>query len=333
MKSDDTTASERSRREFIRRASAVTALGLGAPYVWAQRTDETLVVNSFGGEYQELFEKAVIQPFEKKFGVKVIHDATGTSSQDFAKIRASKGAPGFDVAAALSPPEVILGAKEGLLEKITDKEVPNLKFTWEKARQTLPPVTVVHTLQFDSLLYNKDKIDKPGSWADYWQPEKRYGAKVKGHIINYNPANLLSVYALIHAAELGGGSATNMDPAWALLKSQKPYVGVVVTTSAEAAPHFESGEVWLSPVLERACGLLHQPRHSVRHDRAEGRRDRQHRLRQRADRRQEQEARVRVHQFHAGARNAARMVPGLFLQPRPRRHHRLAESASRKRRS
>ena len=114
----------------------------GAPYVWAQQTDETLVVNSFGGEYQELFEKTVIEPFEKKFGVKVMHDATGTSSQDYAKIRASKGAPGFDVAAALSPPEVILGAKEGLLEKITDKEVPNLRYTWEKARQTLPPVTV-----------------------------------------------------------------------------------------------------------------------------------------------------------------------------------------------
>ena len=233
------------RREFIRRASAAAIAGLGAPYVIAQRTDETLVVNSFGGEYQELFEKAVIQPFEKKFGVKVVHDTTGTSAQDYAKIRASKGAPGFDVAAALSPPEVLLGSKEGLLEKITEKEVPNVRFTWEKARQSLPPTGAIHTLQFDSLLYNKDKVEKPQSWADYWQPDKRYGAKIKGHVINYNPANLLSVYALIHAAELGGGSATNMDPAWALLKGQKPYVGVVVTASAEAAPHFESGEVWL----------------------------------------------------------------------------------------
>jgi putative spermidine/putrescine transport system substrate-binding protein len=62
------------------------------------------------------------------------------------------------------------------------------------------------------------------------------------------------VYALIHAAELGGGSATSMDPAWALLKSQKLWVGVVVTTSAEAAPHFESGEVWLSPYWSARAG-------------------------------------------------------------------------------
>ena len=161
MTTKETSHNEFNRRDFIKRASAAAVAGLGAPYVWSQKSDDTLVVNSFGGEYQELFEKNVIEPFEKKFSVKVVHDATGTSSQDYAKIRASKGAPGFDVAAALSPPEVLLGAKEGLLEKITDKEVPNLKYTWEKARQTLPPVTVIHTLQFDSLLYNKDKLDKP----------------------------------------------------------------------------------------------------------------------------------------------------------------------------
>ena len=255
MKRAYRTIAQPGRRKFIRGVSAAAVTSLGAPYIWAQgKTDDTLVVNSFGGEYQELVEKAVIQPFEKKFGVKVVHDTTGTSSQDYAKIRASKGAPGFDVAAALSPPEVVLGAKENLLEKLTDKEVPNIKYTWEKARAALPPVAAIHTLQFDSLLYNKDKLDKPTSWADYWQPEKKYGAKIKGHVINYNPANLLSVYALIHAAELGGGSATNMDPAWAILRAQKPMVGVVVTTSAEAAPHFESGEVWISPYWSARAG-------------------------------------------------------------------------------
>ena len=266
-----------------------------------------------------------MQPFEKKFGVKVIHDATGTSSQDYAKIRASRGAPGFDVAAALSPPEVILGAKEGLLEKITEKEVPNLKFTWEKARAALPPTGAMHTLQFDSLLYNKDKIERPQSWADYWQPEKRYGAKIKGHVINYNPANLLSVYALIHAAELGGGSAANMEPAWALLKAQKPYVGVVVTASAEAVPAFRERRSLDVAVLERARGLLHQPRPSVRDDGAEGRRDREHRLGVGAGRREEQEAGLRVHQLLARARDAARMEHRVFLQPGTRRHRRLAE--------
>lgn len=254
MAENDRSTGALDRREFVRRASAAALLGLGAPYVWGQRSGETLVVNSQGGEYQELFEKTVIQPFEKKFGVKIIHDPTGTAAVDYAKIRASRGSPGFDVAAVLTPAEVVLGAKEGFLEKLTEREVPNLKFSWEKTRQALPPHGAITTLQFDSLFYHKDKVERPLSWADYWQPEKRYGAKVKGHIINYNPANLISIYALVHAAELGGGSASNMEPAWALLKSQKPSVGVVVTASAEAVPHFESGEVWLSPYWSARAG-------------------------------------------------------------------------------
>ncbi len=100
MTTEHTTHNPLDRRDFIKRASAAAVATLGAPYVWGQKTDDTLIVNSFGGEYQELFEKNIIEPFEKKFSVKVVHDATGTSSQDYAKIRASKGAPGFDVAAA-----------------------------------------------------------------------------------------------------------------------------------------------------------------------------------------------------------------------------------------
>src|SRR5688572_28310540 len=240
------------RRELLKRGAA---LAVAAPYVITARSQETLIVNTQGGEYQELVEKVVIQPFEKKFGVKVIHDATGTASQDYAKIRAARGAPGFDVAGLLTPPEVMLGVKEGMLEKLTEREVPNLKHLWDKTWQVIPGGSgAPHTLQYAALVYHKEKLERPRSWADYWEPHKRYGEKIKGHVINYNPANLLSVYALIHAAELGGGGAQNMEPAWAMLKAQKPYVGAVVTASTEAVPHFENGQVWISPYWSARAG-------------------------------------------------------------------------------
>jgi putative spermidine/putrescine transport system substrate-binding protein len=241
----------RSRRTWLKRAGAVAL----APYVITARSQETLIVNTQGGEYQELVERVVIQPFEKRFGVKVIHDPTGTASQDYAKIRASRGAPGFDVAGLLTPPEVILGVKEGLLEKLTEREVPNLKHLWDKSWSVIPAGSgAPHTLQYAALVYNKEKLERPRSWADYWEPQKKYGEKVKGHLINYNPANLLSVYALIHAAQLGKGGVDNMEPAWQRLKAQKPYVGVVVTGSAEAVPHFENGQVWISPYWSARSG-------------------------------------------------------------------------------
>src|SRR5260221_7449840 len=105
-------------------------------------------------------------------------------------------------------------------------------------------------------------ILSPLSWSDYWEPQKKYGDKIKGHVINYNPANLLSVYALIHAAQLGKGSVDNMEPAWQRLKAQKPYVGVVVTGSAEAGPQFQNGEGWISPDWNARPGYYsgHRPR-------------------------------------------------------------------------
>ena len=154
---------------------------------------------------------------------------------------------GFDVAGLLTPPEVILGVKEGFLEKLTEREVPNLKHLWDRTWQVIPASGAPHTLQYAALVYNREKLERPRSWADYWEPQKRYGDKIKGRVINYNPANLLSVYALIHAAQLGGGGVDNMEPAWQRLKAQKPHVGVVVTGSAEAVPHFENGQVWISP--------------------------------------------------------------------------------------
>jgi putative spermidine/putrescine transport system substrate-binding protein len=243
-----------NRRQVVAGGAALGASTLSAPFVIPARAAERLVVNTQGGEYQQIVEDTVLNPFAKKFGVEVVNDPTGTAAQDYAKIRASRGAPGFDVSAALTPPEIILGAKEGLFEKISEREVPNVKYVWEKANSLIPPYGIAHTFMFGALIYNKDKVEKPSSWADYWKPGERYGDKIKGHLIAFHPANLLSVYALIHAAELAGGSAMNLDPAWAVLKAQKPYVGPVVTGSAEAVPHFENGDVWVAPYWSSRTG-------------------------------------------------------------------------------
>lgn len=236
------------RRRFLKRTAATAAAGVaGGPWIIAGAQSETLVVNAYGGEFQEVFLKTVVRPFEKKFSVKVVYDDAGTSSEDYARIRASRGAPGFDVAAELTPPEIALGAKEKLLDPITEKEVPNLRYAWKKSREIIPPHGIVHTYQYTALIWNKQKLDRPTSWADYWNPGQRYGDKVKGYVINFNPANLLSIYALLMAAKVGGGGIDNMEPAWDLLKRQKPFVGTVVTTSAQAAPYFENGQVWIAP--------------------------------------------------------------------------------------
>ena len=63
-----------------------------------------------------------------------------------------------------------------------------------------------------ALLWNKTHLEKPASWANYWDPGPAYGDKIKGHLIAFEPANLLSVYALIMAAKLKGGGVDNIAP-------------------------------------------------------------------------------------------------------------------------
>ncbi|MBA8801246.1 spermidine/putrescine-binding protein [Agrobacterium sp. RC10-4-1] len=45
-------------------------------------SSEQLIVNSYGGPYEEIIRSRIIEPFEKEFNVKVIYDAVGSASQD-----------------------------------------------------------------------------------------------------------------------------------------------------------------------------------------------------------------------------------------------------------
>jgi putative spermidine/putrescine transport system substrate-binding protein len=202
-----------------------------------------------------------------------------------------------------------------LLEKLTEREVPNLKHVGQDLAGDPPARARPTRCSTHSLVYNKDKLDRPRSWADYWEPQKKYGDKVKGHVINYNPANLLSVYALIHAAQLGKGGVDNMDPAWARLKAQKPYVGVVVTGSAEAVPHFENGQVWISPYWSARSGYYIDRglpfEMVIPEEGVIGLFD----VGVRSGRREEQEARLRVPQLAPRPGGAARLGDGVFQQP------------------
>ena len=211
------------------------------------RAADTLVVNAYGGEFGDILRRTVIEPFEKRFSVHVTFDDTGTSSTNYAKIRATRGAPGFDVAAELTAAENILGAKEKLLLPVTEKDVPNLAREWSKSRTSIPENGTVNYYHYASLFYNKDKIKAPDSWLDYFRPQTRYGDAIKGKLLAFDPANVLEIYAIALGAQAAGGGIANMEPGFALLKEQKPYVSQVPTMSSAAVPSFENGTVWLAP--------------------------------------------------------------------------------------
>lgn len=236
-----------TRRQLLKGAAGATALAATARWMMPDRAEDTLVVNFQGGEVGDIFQETTIEPFEKKFGVKVIHDRVGMASQDYAKIRASKGDPGFDVAAGLTAPEIILGAKEGFLEKISERDVPNVKYMWHNTRNAIPPYGIVHNVQFTVLYYNDGKIARPDSWRDYWEPGSRYGEEIRYRVLQVKPGSILCHFTLIMGARLGGGDIHNMEPAFELLEKQRPYIGLSEQSSSKMAPYFEAGDIWLAP--------------------------------------------------------------------------------------
>ena len=60
----------------------VLGSALSAPFVISARAADTLVVTAYGGEYQDVFVPTVVEPFEKKFGVKVTYDLSGGAAGD-----------------------------------------------------------------------------------------------------------------------------------------------------------------------------------------------------------------------------------------------------------
>ncbi len=236
-----------------RRGLQLAAAASSAPWIGAKAAD-TLIVNGYGAEFQEVFLSNVVQPFEVKKGVKITYSASGMASETYARIRASRGSPGFDVTVQLTPPELILGQKEGVLEKLTESDIPNARFIWPQRQNAAPPYGMVYSYQYLGLLWHTGKIDKPVSWLDYWEPWRKYGEKIKGHVVALEPSNLASIYALILGAKAKGGSLDEMTPAWDLLRKQKDYDGVVVVGMSQLAPYFENGEAWLAPSLSARAG-------------------------------------------------------------------------------
>jgi putative spermidine/putrescine transport system substrate-binding protein len=234
-----------TRRGLLKTSAAI---GLASISSTAARASDVLTIAAYGGEFQDLFTKHVLEPFEKKFSVKVVYDNSSSQTQMYAKIRAGRGTAPFDVAAEMAAGQIILGAKEKLLCEITEKEVPNLKYVWPQSRKIIPRYGIVQNYQYLAMIWNKNKVKQPGSWLDYWQAPKSYGDDIKGHLLSHGMSNYeLAAYALIMGARARGGDERHMDAAWEMLRALKPYFGAVVDTSAAAVPYMENQQIWLGP--------------------------------------------------------------------------------------
>ena len=134
-----------------------------------QAQERTLVVQVWSGSFERAYKTYVLEPFAKKYGVKVVSSPQGVW-YGLVKLKqeVESGAPKVDVSVATYP-ELLRGQREGLWEPIDGGRIPQIKNLYPQAQHQQGVGYLISTY---GLAYSR-KIEKPQSWTALWDPQYR----------------------------------------------------------------------------------------------------------------------------------------------------------------
>lgn len=230
----------------------VGALGAMMASVFAQEP-ATLVVQAYGGQWEEGLRKAVIEPFEQEYNVKVEVVLPGSSTNVLAKLRAERDNPTMDVVLIGGGTETI-AANEGLFELLDFANIPNYADIYDAAKSPVegygPSVSFVSF----QLAYNTERVvPAPTSWEVLWDPQ--YAGKVGTSGIESN-AGVMLLYLM---NSLAGGDISNVDAGFEKLKALNDNGVIYWTGVAEAQTMFVQEEIYASIMTDgRISGLARE---------------------------------------------------------------------------
>ncbi len=191
------------------RAQPAPAIGKGA----------TLTVSTWGGITSDGIRDYVGPEFEKLTGAKLAFDIGGQGAR-YNKLLAQKGNQSADVFFGTDE-SVVGGLRAGVLQPADEAAIPNFADVHGWAVTVKAPAGqiagVPYTMISYALAYNPGTVKAaPTSWGDLWRPEfqGKLAFAAAGH--SQMPA------LVILAAELAGGSVTNVDPGFAKLAQLRP---------------------------------------------------------------------------------------------------------------
>lgn len=217
----------------------VVAAVAGASYFVLLKPPEKriLTLAVYGGEVAENIRVAFLDEFEEKNNVEVVI-VSGVSSEQLARLRAQKEEPQIDVV-VMDLGDAILAKREGLLEKLSEEEVPNLRNLYDLAKDPYHPGWTLDVLV---LVYNTNFVkEEPKSWNEMWKPEYKDKVNIFGIPI------VIGYETVMIAALLSSGDLYNMDAGFKYMEKLKPNVHGVVAAAAMTIPAVASGEIWLLP--------------------------------------------------------------------------------------
>jgi len=228
---------------MIVKSLALAALA-SAAFVGVASAQDTLVINSFGGSYEETHRELVITPFEEMYGVKV-EVVTAYSADTLAQLRAQRENPQFDVVHFSGGLETAAAA-EGLLAPIMPDELENYDEMYPFAVAGIEEgVGPMYKTAVIGLLYNTDRIpEAPASWNALADEANA------GHVLLTDAAsNTYGMLGMLMINQVAGGTLDDITPGLEFVQSILPNA-TVVSKSPEIQQNFAQGNAWIAPYAQ-----------------------------------------------------------------------------------
>lgn len=212
---------------------------------------ETLVVTTFGGDWEAAFVEAVVEPFEAETGANV-EMITLYSADALAQITAQASSPQIDVV-HFSGGQEYTAAQEGLIEPVDPSDLSNYDDLLDVAVAGLErgegPVFQMAPL---GLVYNTESgAPRPESWLDVF--DEAYAE----HVALADFTNSFGVLSMLRIADSNGDSIENPNPTIEALGSLvSEGDAIVVPTSPDLQTAFAQRDIWLAPYAMDYAGTL-----------------------------------------------------------------------------
>ena len=185
------------------------------------------------------FVSSFLNPFGAKSGIK-LQIEEGISGVTLAKLRQQKDNPQFDVVwmdRVVSDQAI----REGLVEPISPESLTNLQDVVAQAliKDSNGRIMALTTgFWAAGLAYNKQEVKQPPqSWLDLANPA------YKRRVAIYSPENAISFPILVTVAELKGGSANDLAPAFDMMAKIGKEGGIFFGGSPAGGSLLANGEV------------------------------------------------------------------------------------------
>ena len=195
--------------------------------------EEKVVVMTWGGTWLDYMKADIIEPFEKETGIKVEVLTQQNTMDGLAKLKAQKANLDIDVWAT-SPVPALLAAQEGVSQPISKDALANAKHLPD---ELVTPEWVAWYRFFFGVAYNAKAVPQGiEKWQDLWEPS------FAGKLTVPSADNAQGKFVVL-LSWLGGGSESNIDPAFEMATKLKPNIATFFKTDSDQDKFLQAGEV------------------------------------------------------------------------------------------